>query len=108
MMDKVALEKLKVKIKPICVRYGLAEVFLFGSRARGENRPDSDYDFYIKPGCEIGMFELSGLFIALKGLLAHEVDIVTGSFDKLDDYMKDAIAKDGILIYKDEKIVKKY
>lgn len=37
--------------------------------------------------------------IALEKVLGTEVDIVTVDFNELDDYLKEAILKDGILIY---------
>jgi len=48
MMDTKKLEILREKVKPIADKYGLAAVHLFGSRARGDNKSDSDYDFYEK------------------------------------------------------------
>ena len=32
-------------VAPIAEKYGVKKVFLFGSRARGDYREDSDYDF---------------------------------------------------------------
>jgi len=39
--------------------------------------------------------------IALEKSLGTEVDIVTVDFDELDDYLKEAILKDGILVYEE-------
>lgn len=99
MMDTRKLEVLREKVKPIAEKYGLAAVYLFGSRARGDNRTDSDYDFYVKKGHLKNFFQLGGLMIALEKVLGTEVDIVTVDFNELDDYLKEAILKDGILIY---------
>ena len=99
MMDTRKLEVLREKVKPIAEKYGLAAVYLFGSRARGDNRTDSDYDFYVKKGHLKNFFQLGGLMIALEKVLGTEVDIVTVDFNELDDYLNEAILKDGILIY---------
>lgn len=95
------LEELKQIVAPIADKYGLEAVYLFGSQARGDTKPDSDYDFYIKRGKMRGLFQLSALFIDLKEALHKEVDIVLKPVGKqvLDYYLVEGIKKDGILIY---------
>ena len=44
------LEELKQIVAPIAEKYWLEAVYLFGSQERGDAKPDSDYDFYIKRG----------------------------------------------------------
>ena len=49
-MDEVreyTFEELRRIVKPIAESYGMRPVYLFGSRARGDNREDSDYDFCV-------------------------------------------------------------
>jgi len=101
MMDTKKLEILREKVKPIAEKYGLAAVYLFGSRARDDNKSDSDYDFYVKKGRLKNFFQLGGLMIDLEKVLETEVDIVTVDFDELDDYLKEAILKDGIVVYEE-------
>ena len=95
------IDEIKEKVVPIAKKYGLEAVYLFGSQAREEANENSDYDFYIKRGKLRGMFQLSGLFLDLKKSLSKEVDIVIDpeGHRKLDDYINDAIEKDGILVY---------
>lgn len=95
------IDEIKEKVVPIAKKYGLEAVYLFGSQARDEANENSDYDFYIKRGKLRGMFQLSGLFLDLKKSLSKEVDIVIDpeGHRKLDDYINDAIEKDGILVY---------
>ncbi|MBQ7884235.1 MAG: nucleotidyltransferase domain-containing protein [Phascolarctobacterium sp.] len=95
------LDEIREKVVPIAEKYGLEAVYLFGSQARDDANENSDYDFYIKRGKLRGMFQLSGLFLDLKTCLSKEVDIVIDpeGHKKLDDYISDAIQKDGILIY---------
>ena len=47
------------------------------------------------------MFQLSGLFLDFKKALNKEVDIVIDpeGYKQLDDYITNAIQKDGILVY---------
>jgi len=61
---------------------GLAEkrghnVRVFGSVARGEQRPDSDIDFLVdfEPGRSL--LDLTGLWLDLEGTLGCKVDVVS-------------------------------
>lgn len=105
----LTIDHIKEIVKPIAEKYGLEAVYLFGSQARGESTPESDYDFYIKRGNLRGLFELSGLFIDLKAALGKQVDIVLEPESKkeLDDYLVEGIKKDGILIYSDKEMIAK-
>ena len=95
------LSEIKEKIIPVAEKYGLEAVYLFGSQARDEATENSDYDFYIKRGSLRGMFQLSGLFLDFKKALNKDVDIVIDpeGYKHLDDYITNAIQKDGILVY---------
>ena len=106
----LTINQIKEIIKPIAKKYGLEAVYLFGSQARGEASPESDYDFYVKRGKMKDLFELSGLFIDLEAALGKEVDIVLEpeSKKKLDDYLVEGIKKDGILIYCNPKSSTKF
>ena len=99
----LTINQIKEIVKPIAEKYGLEAVYLFGSQARGEASPESDYDFYVKRGKMRDLFELSGLFIDLKVALGKEVDIVLEPVSKrtLDDYLVEGINRDSILIYCD-------
>ena len=91
--------KLKKVIRPVAVKYGVEAVYLFGSRARGDYRPDSDYDFYIKKGKIRGYFALGGFFEEMKDAVKADIDLVSLEEEELDEYLKEAIKKDGILLY---------
>ena len=59
----------------IATAYGMRRVYLFGSRARGDNTADSDYDFFVVPDDDCGMFRLAGFFGKLQEALG-DVDVV--------------------------------
>ena len=60
-----------------CQRYGIAELAVFGSIARGDASPDSDIDlFYVlAPGARLG-FGIDDLEDELAGLFGRDVDLV--------------------------------
>ena len=74
-----SVEELKRRIAPVAEKYGLREVYLFGSYARSEATEQSDVDILIdRTGSKIrGMFEMGGLYEDLRASIGKEVDLVT-------------------------------
>ena len=74
-----SVEELKQRIAPVAEKYGLREVYLFGSYARSEATEQSDVDILIdRTGSKIrGMFEMGGLYEDLCASIGKEVDLVT-------------------------------
>ncbi len=91
------LEELKAIIAPIAERYDVERVSLFGSRARGDNTADSDYDFCIIPNKEMSLIELSSFLLDLKDALDSEVDIVCE--DSIDQEFLGHISVDRRVLY---------
>lgn len=60
---------------PIFERYGAHEVRVFGSVARGEQRPDSDVDFLVRMEDGRSLFDLGGLVWDLEDALGCAVDV---------------------------------
>lgn len=96
-MTAEELQRIKGIVNPIAEKYGVARVSLFGSRARGEERPDSDYDFLISSGRVRSLFKLGGLFVELKEALGADVDIVTDTCDD-PEFVQD-VKNDEVLLY---------
>jgi uncharacterized protein len=65
------------RLADICDRYGIAELLVFGSQARGTAGPDSDIDvlYTLRPGRRLG-WEIEELADELAGLFGHWVDLV--------------------------------
>lgn len=62
----------------ICARYGVTELPVFGSAARGELRPDSDIDLLVvfDERQSVNLFTLVDLQSELAALLGRAVDLV--------------------------------
>lgn len=76
--------------------YGVKDIRLFGSVARGEAGVGSDVDLLVEfePSAHIGMFEFSRLRRMLSQLLGCNVDLATP--DALHKGMKDDILREAI------------
>ncbi len=71
------LEKYGDEVTKVFARFPLAQVWVFGSVARGDDRPDSDLDLLVelKPGSSFA--DIIGLDEELSALLGCAVDVVT-------------------------------
>lgn len=58
-------------------RYGARSIQIFGSVARNEARPESDFDFLVELEKGRSLFDLGGLSYELQELLEAPVDVVT-------------------------------
>ena len=54
-----------------------ASIALVGSVARGDDEPDSDYDFLVTFAKGASLFDLGALQVALEELLSAEVDVIS-------------------------------
>jgi uncharacterized protein len=78
---------------------GVHHAALFGSRARGDERPDSDIDVMIEidPAAGIGVYEYVALKDYIAGLFDGPVDVV--SRDGLKPYVKPAVTTDAVYAF---------
>ena len=68
------------RLADLCRRYHVAKLELFGSRAKGTARPDSDVDLLVtfEEGQTPGL-EFFGMALDLEALLGHPVDLLPRS-----------------------------
>lgn len=94
-MDK----ELAQKISDYFATRPVMKAWVFGSYARGEQRPDSDIDIMIVPDrdAHVGLFMLSGMRLDLQDLLGVKVDLVTEK--GLLPFARPSAEKDRVLMY---------
>ena len=89
------LKEIKRIIKPILNKYGINDIYLFGSYAREEAKSNSDIDIYCDKGNIKTLIDQGELEEELESALNKEVDIIfTTSI--LDEYFKEQIKEDMI------------
>jgi uncharacterized protein len=78
---------------------GVRRAALFGSVARGENRPGSDIDIMVEidPEAHITVFDYVGLKEYIAGLFDSPVDVV--SRDNLKPYVRPTATADAIYAF---------
>ena len=89
------IKEIKTIIKPILNKYGINEIYLFGSYARGEAKESSDIDIYCNKGNVKTFIDQGLLEDELEKALNKKVDIVFDS-SYIDDYFKMQIMEDMI------------
>jgi predicted nucleotidyltransferase len=76
--DQLVKEK-RGEILRIASRYGVRDIRVFGSVARGESERESDVDFLVELEAGRSLLDLGGLQMELEELLGCKVDVVTES-----------------------------
>ncbi|MGD0752086.1 MAG: nucleotidyltransferase family protein [Anaerolineales bacterium] len=73
-------EKIKLNRKAIqrlAKQYGVTDIRVFGSVARGDDATQSDIDFLVDMEPGRSLFDMGGLLMDLETLLGCKVDVVT-------------------------------
>ncbi len=73
----LTIDDIKKTVAEIAPKYNLKRVTLFGSRANGNFRDDSDVDLIVDFSAPISLLDISELKIDLEEILKKSVDIIT-------------------------------
>ncbi len=96
MKREEALTRLRGLLPELRERYGVTDMSVFGSVARGEAGPESDVDVLVEfsPDAHMGLFRLEELRDRLEALLGCKVDI--GTPRSLKPRIRDRVLKEAI------------
>lgn len=81
----------------VAAKRGILRVYLFGSRARGDNTAGSDYDFCIIAPEDYGLFEIGGFYSDLRKALGVDIDVVCE--ESLEEDFSREVLRDRRLVY---------
>lgn len=97
MMNSLSLLKQKrQEILALAAKHGAYDVRVFGSVARGEDRPESDIDLLVKRHTKISRWFPSGLILDLEKLLGRRVEVITDN--GLNPLLREHVLKEAILL----------
>ncbi len=90
------IRRQRATILNVAAAYGARNVRIFGSRARGQARPDSDVDLLVTLDPGRSLIDIIGAKQDLEDQLHCRVDIVTES--ALSPYLRDAIMREAVAL----------
>ncbi|NLK00700.1 MAG: nucleotidyltransferase family protein [Clostridia bacterium] len=88
------LDSKREEIMKIASKYGVQNIRVFGSIARGEETVNSDLDILVKFEQGRSLFDLIDLKYDLEDLLEREVDVITEN--SIHWYLKDGIEAEAV------------
>jgi len=94
-IDKI-LQIRREEILGIAQRYGAKNVRVFGSRARGDARPNSDFDILVTVGERTSLLDIIAIKQDLEDLLSSTVHVVTE--DAISPYIPDEVLKQAVTL----------
>lgn len=91
-------EELGKILGPVAEKYNIPRIYLFGSRARGDNRPDSDYDIVIDVNSwDFSVWDFFDCQEDLEQTLGKNVDLV--ALDDIYGKFRERVLNEMVLAY---------
>ena len=96
-MPAMQVAEIKKRAEPVLRSFGIKRAAVFGSGARGEDRPDSDVDLLIAFGKPTGMIEYMRFLYEMERILQKKVDVVTEK--SVNKFVRPHVERDLVTIY---------
>lgn len=93
-MNLEELRKYKPQIEEIAQKYGVTDIRVFGSVARGDAREDSDVDLLANFPKGTTYFDLFDIKKEIEDTIDNKIDLL--SYNGVNKYMKDDILKESM------------
>lgn len=94
----VTLDKINSLVAPIARKYGVKEIYIFGSYARGEATENSDIDFLVFGGDNFKLTLIFALAEDLRKALQKDVDVFEINEINKDSSFYHTIMKERLLV----------
>jgi len=92
-ISKILTEK-REEILRIAMKHGARNLRIFGSYARGEERPDSDIDLLVEMERDRSLLDIIAIKHDLEDLIQRKVDVLT--VNAISPYLKDNILQSAL------------
>ena len=96
----ITLEQLRTEYKPrimeLAKKYGMSNIRVFGSVARGDADENSDVDFLVAIEKGADAWGIGGFYVEATKLLGHEVDMTTEG--GLSKYIKEIVLREACVL----------
>ena len=92
MLDEIRAKR--DEIYAIARKHKAEKLWVFGSCARKEERPDSDVDFLVKFNDGASLFDQGAIQVGLSSVSGHGVDVVDSDVLSREPYFAYAVKKD--------------
>lgn len=83
-------------LRQVAANHGFTQLAMFGSAARGDDRPDSDLDLLVQPPANADLFDMLRLEETLARVAGRDIDLV--SYHGLDPRLDQDILRDKVLL----------
>lgn len=90
------LDRCRTQLMRLAAAHKARKLSVFGSVARGEDRPDSDIDFLVEFEPNASLLDLIGLQQDIESLLGRRADVVTP--DSVSPLLKERIIREARLL----------
>jgi hypothetical protein len=90
------IEERRDDILNTAAKHGACNVRVFGSVARGDDRPDSDVDFLVDVGGTTSSWFPAGLVLDLEQILDRRVEVVTER--ALNPYIRERVLREAVAV----------
>lgn len=94
----LTLDYIKSKIAPIARKYGVDEIYVFGSYARGESTSNSDVDLLVFGGKNFKPTNVFALAEEIRHILDKDVDMFEISEINVGSEFYDRVMEERILV----------
>ena len=84
-------------IEPFIAEFGIRQIRIFGSFAKGEEKPHSDIDIIVDISKPIGIYQFIGLKQDLETSLSRKIDLFKPN--TIEPLLKDKILAEAVTIY---------
>ena len=87
--------------EPALRAFGVAALYLFGSHARGEGRPDSDVDVFVDvaPDAAFGLVPYVSTFDTIRKAVGEGVEVGYSTRDGLSPYIRADVEREAIRVF---------